>query len=222
MKCSFIPVLIAVSLVFGCKPPAQPQTEELSSLKVQSGGDLARLELSFIEEGEKKRVESASAEVVKNTSPFFQLCTGDVLGLSFAEKLVVADDDVEDPVKQQSGERIVGPFDMSGRPSMWAARVRKYRCTEEDLDAMLRDLHDKVAQMARERGCRLIGGQPNYEFMARSNDFNVTYKLAEWHGGVAVHSRRIDSSEKEDGSAVYTVDFNVHENYVAPKQQPSP
>jgi hypothetical protein len=219
MKHSFLPVLIAAALIAaGCKPPAQPPTEGLSSLKVQTGGDLAQLELSHIKDGEKQRVESATAEAVKHTSPFFQLCTGDVLGLSFPEKLVVADDDVDDPLKQQSGEKIVGPFDMGGKPQMWAARIRKYRCTEAELDAMLRDLHDMVMQIAGERGCRLIG-EPNYEFNARSNDFNVTYTLGEWHGSVAVHSRKVDPSQPDSDPAVYSVDFNVHETYIPPRKQ---
>src|SRR5688500_8248334 len=40
-------ILAAVALA-GCKPPAQPQTEGLSSLKVQTGGNLPQLELSQI------------------------------------------------------------------------------------------------------------------------------------------------------------------------------
>ena len=210
-------ILAAVALA-GCKPPAQPQTEGLSSLKVQTGGNLPQLELSQIEDGEKKRIEGAEAEAVKQTSPFFQLCTGDILGLSFPEKLVVADEQVDDAVKQQSGEKIVGPFDVGGKPSMWAARIRKYRCSDEELDAMLLDLHAKVVKMAGEHECRLTG-EPNYEFIAKRNEFQVTYHLGEWLGTIAVHSRRIDSSQQADGTAVYTVDFNAHENYIPPRKE---
>lgn len=217
-------LVAAAIFVTGCKPPAQPQTEGLSSLNVQSGGDLPKIQLSRIEAGQKQALEDASAEAISLTSPFFQLCTGDILGLAFPQQRVVDEKALGyDKVLGHSGENIAGPIPggpkLENRQSLWATRIRYYQCTDAELDRMLSELREQVVKLAEEKGCRLIGPH-DAERTQKRNEFQVTYTVGEWQGHIAVHSMPVEASRASDGMVtVHRIDFNVHENHPVPRRR---